>query len=203
MKTSYASVLMLGTAFSALASAALADPQMASTPATAAGADEPIVAAQADQSSPASTSSGSSPTPVGEVVVTGIRHGEITAQAVKRANEDIVDVISAEDIGKLPDASIADSIARLPGLAAQRDNSGRTQDISIDGLPSAMNTTLLNGFMQATTDNNRTTQLRRADRRGDRHRRYADRSADRLWEVGSVPGSTGRIRPRGEAAAWR
>ncbi|QUD89408.1 TonB-dependent receptor [Phenylobacterium montanum] len=110
--------------------------------------------AAAQAQAPASSSSS-----LDEIVVTGIRHSQISALKVKRANEDIVEAISAEDIGKLPDDSIADSIARLPGLAAQRDNSGRTQDISIDGLPSAMNTTLLNGFMQATTDNNRTTQL--------------------------------------------
>ena len=121
-------------------------------------ADKTIALAQADQAASSSTQPASGNT-VQEVVVTGIRHSEITAEKIKRSNEDIVDAISAEDIGKLPDDSIADSIARLPGLAAQRDNSGRTQDISIDGLPSAMNTTLLNGFMQATTDNNRTTQF--------------------------------------------
>jgi iron complex outermembrane recepter protein len=122
------------------------------------GADKTIVLAQADQAASTSTPQ-AAPNTVREVVVTGIRASQISATKAKRLNEDVVDVITAEDIGKLPDDSIADSIARLPGLAAQRDNSGRTQDISIDGLPSAMNTTLLNGFMQATTDNNRTTQF--------------------------------------------
>ncbi|HEY2661182.1 MAG TPA: TonB-dependent receptor [Caulobacteraceae bacterium] len=156
MRNRYIRELLLGTALSALAGAAVADPQAAAT-----GADRPIVLAQANQTQapPAAASSASSATSLDEVVVTGFRRSQITALKVKRVNEDIVEAISAEDIGKLPDDSIADSIARLPGLAAQRDNSGRTQDISIDGLPSAMNTTLLNGFMQATTDNNRTTQL--------------------------------------------
>jgi iron complex outermembrane receptor protein len=128
-------------------------------PIATAGADKPVVLAQADQTPPASTTSASSATSVEAVTVPGIRRSQINAQKIKQHAEDIVDAVSAEDIGKLPDDSIADSIARLPGLAAQRDNSGRTQDISIDGLPSAMNTTLLNGFMQATTDNNRTTQF--------------------------------------------
>lgn len=160
MKTSYVRALLLGSALSALASAALADPQTGSTT-TAAGADKPIVLAEADQTqtSPATTGSASSSTTVGEVVVSGYRRSQVTAIKVKRANADIVDVVSAQDIGVLPDASIADSIARLPGLAAQRDQSGRTQDISIDGMPSYMNTSLLNGFMQATTDNNRATQF--------------------------------------------
>ena len=114
--------------------------------------------AAAPAASPQATSP-STDASLNTITVYGFRRSQANAIQVKRHNEDLVEVISAEDIGKLPDDSIADSIARLPGLAAQRDNSGRTQDISIDGLPSAMNTTLLNGFMQATTDNNRTTQF--------------------------------------------
>ena len=166
MKTSYVRALLLGSALSALAGAALADPQTApiataAADKTATGADKTIALTEAAQSqtSSATSSSSSSTTTIDEVVVTGFHRSQINAAKLKRTNEDIVEAISAEDIGKLPDDGIADSIARLPGLAAQRDNSGRTQDISIDGLPSAMNTTLLNGFMQATTDNNRTTQL--------------------------------------------
>jgi iron complex outermembrane receptor protein len=146
--------LYAGVALSAL----IAAPSFAQEAIPTAADAKPMVLAQADQATSASARPASGNT-VQEVVVTGIRRAEISAEKLKRSNEDIVDAISAEDIGKLPDASIADSIARLPGLAAQRDNSGRTQDISIDGLPSMMNTTLLNGFMQATTDNNRTTQF--------------------------------------------
>lgn len=65
--------------------------------------------AAAQAQAPASSSSS-----LDEIVVTGIRHSQISALKVKRANEDIVEAISAEDIGKLPDDSIADSIARLP-----------------------------------------------------------------------------------------
>ena len=55
-----------------------------------------------------------------EVVVTGIRHGIEAAIEVKRESGSIVEAVSAEDIGKLPDTSIAESIARLPGLTSQR-----------------------------------------------------------------------------------
>ena len=51
-----------------------------------------------------------------DVVVTGIRHSIETSVAIKRESESIVEVLTAEDIGKLPDTSIADSLARLPGL---------------------------------------------------------------------------------------
>ncbi|MEN7343185.1 MAG: TonB-dependent receptor, partial [Pseudomonadota bacterium] len=66
----------------------------------------------------------------------------------------IVEAISAEDIGKLPDVSIAESLARLPGLAAQRLN-GRGQVISIRGLSPDFSTALLNGRPQVSTGDNR------------------------------------------------
>ena len=52
--------------------------------------------------------------------VTGIRVGIEAAVANKKESSSIVESISAEDIGKLPDISIAESIARLPGVAAQQ-----------------------------------------------------------------------------------
>lgn len=79
------------------------------------------------------------------VTVTGIRQGIEKAIAVKRDNDSIVEVISAEDIGKLPDNSIADSIARLPGVAAQRGEGGRASGISIRGLGPDYSGALLNG----------------------------------------------------------
>ena len=59
-------------------------------------------------------------TGAGAVVVTGIRRSLQDSLQVKRGSDEIVEVISAEDIGKLPDESIADSLTRLPGLAGQR-----------------------------------------------------------------------------------
>ncbi|HEX9706023.1 MAG TPA: hypothetical protein VGA24_00120, partial [Steroidobacteraceae bacterium] len=53
------------------------------------------------------------------VTVTGIRVGIENAIETKRASTSIVEAISAEDIGKLPDTSIAESISRLPGLTSQ------------------------------------------------------------------------------------
>lgn len=78
------------------------------------------------------------------IVVTGIRAGLRNSINIKRNETSIVEAVSAEDIGKLPDVSIAESIARLPGLAAQRVN-GRAQVISIRGLAPDFTTTLLNG----------------------------------------------------------
>jgi iron complex outermembrane receptor protein len=89
-----------------------------------------------------------------EIVVTGIRAGLASSIETKREETSIVEVVTAEDIGKLPDVSIAESIARLPGLAAQRVN-GRAQVISLRGLAPDFTTTLLNGRQQASSGDNR------------------------------------------------
>ncbi len=91
---------------------------------------------------------------VSEVTVTGIRQSIKSSISTKRNAEAIVEAISAEDIGKLPDVSIADSISRLPGLAAQRIR-GRSSTISVRGLGPDFTTALLNGREQVTTSANR------------------------------------------------
>ena len=53
------------------------------------------------------------------IVVTGIRASLDSAAKLKKATPTIVESVSAEDIGKLPDVSIADSLARLPGVTAR------------------------------------------------------------------------------------
>jgi iron complex outermembrane receptor protein len=78
------------------------------------------------------------------VVVTGIRKGIEGAIAAKKSSDQIIEAVSAEDLGKLPDSSIADSIARLPGLAAQRVD-GRPSAISIRGLGPDYAGSVING----------------------------------------------------------
>jgi len=93
-----------------------------------------------------------------EVTVTGIRASIQSAIAVKRESADIVEAISSEDIGKLPDPSIAESLTRLPGITAQRSD-GRTSDISIRGFGPDFNGTLMNGREQVSTGDNRSIQF--------------------------------------------
>ncbi|WP_395702362.1 TonB-dependent receptor [Aquabacterium sp.] len=92
------------------------------------------------------------------VVVTGIRRGIESAISVKKNATSIVEAVSAEDIGKLPDNSIAESIARLPGLSAQRV-AGRAQVISVRGLSPDFATTLLNGRELVSTGDNRSVEF--------------------------------------------
>ena len=95
--------------------------------------------------------------PLEEVTVTGIRASIQSAIEVKRESGDIVEAISAEDIGKLPDPSIAESLTRLPGVTAQRSD-GRTSDISIRGFGPDFNGTLMNGREQVSTGDNRSIE---------------------------------------------
>ncbi|MCA0367450.1 MAG: TonB-dependent receptor [Proteobacteria bacterium] len=107
------------------------------------------------QTAPAQTAqSNDQPTEVGEIVVTGIRRSIEASISAKANNTSIVEVISSEDIGKLPDVSIAESLARLPGVTMQRLD-GRSQAISIRGLGPDFTTALLNGREMVTTGDNR------------------------------------------------
>jgi len=85
--------------------------------------------------------------------------GSLAAAAqAKQNNQAIVEVIMSEDIGKLPDVSIADSLTRLTGLTTQRTN-GRSQGISIRGLTGDFSTGMLNGREQVSTSLNRTVEF--------------------------------------------
>ncbi len=80
-----------------------------------------------------------------EIVVTGKFLKSLqTAMEVKRNSTTIVEAISAEDIGQLPDVSISDSLKRLPGLAQDRDR-GNGSQISIRGMGGMLGFTTLNG----------------------------------------------------------
>ena len=92
------------------------------------------------------------------VTVTGIRVGIENAIETKRQATSIVEAISAEDIGKLPDTSIAESISRLPGLTSQRAE-GRASAISLRGTDPGFTTALLNGREQVSTGDNRSVEF--------------------------------------------
>ncbi len=92
-----------------------------------------------------------------DIIVTGYRASLENAVNKKKSSDQIVESVSAEDIGKLPDASIAESIARLPGLTSQR-LSGRSNSITIRGFAPDFSTTLLNGREQTSTGDNRAVE---------------------------------------------
>lgn len=94
----------------------------------------------------------------GSIVVTGFRRSLQDSIAIKRRERGVVEAVSAEEIGKLPDNSIAESIARLPGITAQRVK-GRAEIVSIRGFSPDFTTVLLNGRQQASSGFNRAVEF--------------------------------------------
>jgi iron complex outermembrane receptor protein len=88
------------------------------------------------------------------IEVTGFRRSIIQSLNTKRYASSVVEALSAEDIGKLPDSSIAESIARLPGLAAQRLD-GRASRVTIRGFGENESSTTFNGRDQVSIGDNR------------------------------------------------
>ncbi|UVO50557.1 TonB-dependent receptor [Sphingomonas sp. SUN019] len=77
-----------------------------------------------------------------DIVVTGIRASQARSIEVKRNADSVVEAISAQDIGKLPDVTISDSLQRIAGVQIRRE-AGEGGAINIRGLPQV--TTLMNG----------------------------------------------------------
>ena len=94
-----------------------------------------------------------------EVVITGIRAGIDKAITAKKKADVIEETLSSEDIGKLPDTTIAESLARLPGVTTQRDSQGNATSISIRGLGPDFNGYLMNGREQTSTLDSRAVDL--------------------------------------------
>ncbi|WP_420145720.1 TonB-dependent receptor [Sphingobium sp.] len=84
-----------------------------------------------------------------EIVVTGIRASLSSSAQTKRNAEQIVDSISAVEVGKFPDANIAESLQRITGVAIDRSG-GEGQFITVRGLGPEFNTVLVNGRVMAT-----------------------------------------------------
>ena len=92
-----------------------------------------------------------------EIVVTGIRQSVQASLDAKRNAVDFVDIVSAEDIGKLPDKNIADSLARVPGVTtssagANEGGFDENDRVSMRGTNPSLTQTLLNGHNIASGD---------------------------------------------------
>lgn len=68
------------------------------------------------------------------VVITGIRSSLQRANEIKREAPQVLDVITSEDVGKLPDANVAEALQRVTGVQVTRVF-GEGQSVSIRGLP--------------------------------------------------------------------
>ncbi|WP_428969966.1 TonB-dependent receptor [Sphingomonas sp. Xoc002] len=92
------------------------------------------------------------PTDPRDIVVTGYRASLGSAQAIKRNSDAILDAIVAQDIGKLPDNTAAESLARVTGIQVSRYSDEVTQ-VLVRGLPDVATT--FNGRDIFTAENRR------------------------------------------------
>ncbi|MFC7378796.1 TonB-dependent receptor [Brevundimonas sp. GCM10030266] len=89
-------------------------------------------------------------TEIDEVVVTGFRASLNASLDAKRRDANVIDVITAEDIGDFPDLNLAESIQRVPGVAIDRD-AGEGRSITVRGLGSDFTRTRINGMEAQAT----------------------------------------------------
>lgn len=98
---------------------------------------------------PAAQNTGAAESGLEEVVVTGLRSSLQQAVEIKRSSIGSVDAIATEDLGKLPDQNVAESLQRINGVTIER-NRGDGQFISVRGLGPQFNVVTLNGRTLAT-----------------------------------------------------
>ncbi|MCS4195886.1 TonB-dependent receptor [Salinibacter ruber] len=97
-------------------------------------------------------------TRAGEVVVTGIRQSQMQSVRQKKQAVNVVDALSADDIGDLPEKNVAEAVQRLPGIVMTNDRTeGRF--VSIRGGSADLNNVTLNGTTMASTTDSRATGL--------------------------------------------
>lgn len=92
------------------------------------------------------------------IEVKGFRRSLIKALNTKRFSDVVVDAISADDIGGLPDVSIADALSRIPGVTSTRIN-GQSSELNIRGLSGDFVMTTLNGREMVSTSGGRSVQF--------------------------------------------
>ncbi len=88
---------------------------------------------------------------VEEIVVTGQREAQRAAIAVKKSEFVVADVVSADDIGKLPDHNTASALRRIPGVSVMEDQ-GEPRFPVLRGLRSTYNRTTVDGALLASVD---------------------------------------------------
>ena len=126
-----------------------------------------LTTAQAQQAPAAPADAASAPAPAAAakkpdanletVTITGIRGSRQQSLNQKRNADSIVDVVTAEDVGKMPDKNVADAIQRIPGVNTASSGGGEggfdeNDRVSIRGTSPSLTQTLINGHSVSTGD---------------------------------------------------
>ena len=102
------------------------------------------------QEAPAPAPAQADDSAVEAVVVTGFRASLANALDIKRRENDLVDVIKAQDIADFPDLNLAESLQRVPGVSIDRDG-GEGRTITVRGLGPDFTVVRLNGLEALAT----------------------------------------------------
>lgn len=92
------------------------------------------------------------------IEVKGFRSSLIKSLNTKRFSDTVVDAISADDIGGLPDVSIADALTRIPGVTSIRID-GQSGELNIRGLSGNFVFSTFNGREMVSASGGRTVQF--------------------------------------------
>ncbi len=146
-------VRLATTSATAALAIALTMPATAQTTTT----PDPAITAPAAQPTPAdqqpATTLPAEPGDQGpDIVVTGFRQSLASAIQIKKQSSGVVDAINAQDIADFPDANLADSLQRIPGISIERDG-GEGRTVTVRGLGGDFSRTRFNGLeaISATT----------------------------------------------------
>jgi iron complex outermembrane receptor protein len=116
----------------------------------------PAVAAQMQGTpGPGAPSGAADNSQLEEVVVTGLRASLEKSLDVKKNATVVLDSINAEELGRFPDADVADSLEHLPGITITRTTGGEGQKVSVRGFGPQYNIVTLNNRILATDDDAR------------------------------------------------
>ncbi len=85
-------------------------------------------------------------TPVAEVLITGQAASLNKAIRAESSADGVVSVVSANEIGALPDKNVAEAMSRISGVALQRDQ-GEGRYVTIRGMDSSLNGVTINGVL--------------------------------------------------------
>ena len=85
-----------------------------------------------------------------EIIVEGGIRGSLTrSMDIKRDSAGVVDAISAEEMGKFPDANLAESLQRITGVSISRQR-GEGSQVTVRGFGPEYNLVTLNGRQMPT-----------------------------------------------------
>ncbi len=90
-----------------------------------------------------------------KVEVTGVRASLEKSLSTKRNAEANIEVVTAEDVGKMPDKNIADSLSRLTGVSVTYGSAGafdEAERVQIRGTPTFLNMVTINGHSLSSGD---------------------------------------------------